>query len=223
MASNGRLPADQLGRITNAFNGDRAYLRKDAARAFMAMNAESERRFGITLRATSGRTAYRTYAAQEYFWDQYLHHGGNLAARPGTSNHGWGIAVDFATRQMRWVVDKIGAKYGFAKRWSDAPSEWWHIRFDPSKVTASLKIDRTLKRGMRGNDVKELQKDLRAVGRWGNHKNYRGHDRKVGTIFGAATQKALKGYQKSQGLKQDGVYGPKTRKHLEADAKRARR
>lgn len=223
MASNGRLPRSSLGRITNAFNGDAAYLRKDAARAFLAMNAESERRFGITLRPTSGRTAYRNYAAQEYFWDQYLHHGGPLAARPGTSNHGWGLAIDLATRQMRWVIDKIGAKYGFSKSWSDAQSEWWHILFNPSKVTANLDIDRTLKQGMRGNDVKELQKNLRAVGRWGNRRGYRGHDRQVGTVFGKATKVALKAYQRSQKLKADGVYGPNTRKHLEADARRARR
>lgn len=222
MASNGRLPQSQLGRITNAANGQAAWLRKDAAKAFMAMNTESERRYGVTLRSTSGRTAYRTYADQEYFWDLYLHHGGALAARPGTSNHGWGLAVDFATRQMRWIVDQIGAKYGFAKRWSDAQSEWWHILFSPSHVTANLNTERTLRLGSHGNDVKELQKDLRAVGRWGTKHGYRGHDRKVGTVFGLPTRAALRGYQKSQKLKQDGIYGPNTRRHLEADAKRAR-
>ena len=141
MASNGRLPSSSLTPITKAANGEQAYLRKDAARAFMAMNAESERRFGVTLRAASARVAYRTYAQQQYFWDLYVSGRGNLAARPGTSNHGLGLAIDLATEQMRRIVDKIGAKYGFAKKWSDAPSEWWHIKWAPEHCTADLTPD----------------------------------------------------------------------------------
>jgi hypothetical protein len=127
--ANGRLPKSALAPITKAANGEQAYLRKDAARAFMAMNAESERRFGVTLRVTSARVAYRPFADQEFFWDLYQHHGGALAAVPGTSNHGLGLAIDLATAQMRKIVDQIGAKYGFAKKWSDAPTEWWHIKW----------------------------------------------------------------------------------------------
>ena len=29
------------------------------------------------------------------------------------------------------MVDTIGAMYGWAKIWSDAPTEWWHIRYQP--------------------------------------------------------------------------------------------
>ena len=32
---------------------------------------------------------------------------------------------------MRSAIDRYGASYGWSKRWSDAPSEWWHIRYDP--------------------------------------------------------------------------------------------
>jgi D-alanyl-D-alanine dipeptidase len=131
MASNGFIPRSQLEPITRAANGEQAYLRADAARAFKAMNAESERRFGVTLRVASARTAYRPYRDQLYFWNLYVSGRGNLAARPGTSNHGWGIAVDISTGRMRQIIDQIGAKYGWAKRWSDAPSEWWHIRYRP--------------------------------------------------------------------------------------------
>lgn len=55
--------------------------------------------------------------------------GGNLAAHPGTSNHGAGIAVDVATPSMRAMIDHIGARYGWEKRTSDAPSEWWHLKW----------------------------------------------------------------------------------------------
>ena len=58
---------------------------------------------------------------------------GNLAARPGTSNHGWGTTVDVPQPAMRAAIDKHGASYGWSKRWSDAPSEWWHIRYDPAR------------------------------------------------------------------------------------------
>lgn len=134
--ANGRLPRSALAPITKAANGEQAYLRKDAARAFMAMNAESEARFGVTLRVTSARVAYRPLADQDFFWDQYQHHGGALAAVPGTSNHGLGLAIDLATAQMRRIVDQIGTKYGFAKKWSDAPTEWWHIKWRPGTYKA---------------------------------------------------------------------------------------
>lgn len=143
MSANGSLPQPDLGEIANATNGQRCYLRKDAARAFNAMNREARRKYGITLRTSSARTAYRSLADQQYFWDGWnaRRPGFNLAARPGTSNHGWGLAVDLATPAMRSVVDKIGRKYGFAKTWSDAPTEWWHLRWRPGKyaaVTAEL-------------------------------------------------------------------------------------
>jgi hypothetical protein len=124
MASNGRLPASDLAPIA----GGR--LRKDAAAAWNAMNAESRRRFGVTLLPLGPQSSYRTLPEQEWLWDHVLHaHDPNWVAKPGTSNHGWGLAVDLATPQMRRIVDQIGAKYGWAKRWSDAPVEWWHLRW----------------------------------------------------------------------------------------------
>jgi hypothetical protein len=33
------------------------------------------------------------------------------------------------------MVDRIGSKYGYSKRTSDAPSEWWHIKHEPSIQT----------------------------------------------------------------------------------------
>jgi hypothetical protein len=134
--SNGRIPDSALAPITKAVNGEQAYLIADAAKAFNAMNAESERRFGVTLRVSSARAAYRSYEDQEYFWRLYQSGQGNLAARPGTSNHGLGLAVDLATTQMRKIVDQIGSKYGWSKATSDAPSEWWHLKWKPGKYKA---------------------------------------------------------------------------------------
>jgi hypothetical protein len=164
--SNGRLKSSALAPITRAVNGEQAYLRKDAARAFNAMNAEAQK-LGVTLRVSSARSAYRPYSEQVYFWNLYLSGRGNLAARPGTSNHGLGLAVDLATPAMRAMVDRIGAKYGWAKAWSDAPSEWWHLRwregdyqavrkaadklagFSPSERRYIREYDRLLAKGKR--------------------------------------------------------------------------
>lgn len=136
MSTNGRLPAGDLAEIPRATNGDRCYLRRDAAAAFNAMNAESVRRYGVTLRTSSGRTAYRTLAQQHYFWDLHQRGQGALAARPGTSNHGLGLAVDLATPQMWAIVNRIGAKYGWQKRWSDAPTEPWHFKWKAARYPA---------------------------------------------------------------------------------------
>ena len=125
MASNGQLPSSDLAPIA----GGR--LRKDAAAGFNAMNQESREKYGVELRPTGPLSSYRDYAGQQQLWNAYQNGTGNLAAYPGTSNHGWGLAVDFATPQMRSIVDSIGAKYGWSKSWSDAPSEWWHILYQP--------------------------------------------------------------------------------------------
>lgn len=123
MSSNGRLKQSELGHIGNGL-----YLRKDAARAFNQLNAKVKKRFGRGLGVVS---AYRPYAKQQYLWNLYLSGRGNLAARPGTSNHGLGLAVDLDL-WSRQAIDKMGAPYGFSKKWSDAPSEYWHIVFSPA-------------------------------------------------------------------------------------------
>ena len=124
MAANGQLPAAALAPIAGG------QLEKTAAAAWNAMNVEA-RANGLELRPTGSMSSYRTYAQQVYLYDLYRSGRGNLAAVPGTSNHGWGLAVDLATTQMRAMLDRIGRKYGWAKEWSDAQSEWWHIKYRP--------------------------------------------------------------------------------------------
>lgn len=205
MASNGLLSASDL----KAIPGGR--LRRDAAWAWNAMNAESERRGWGTLRPLGAMSSYRTLAQQKYLWNLYVSGRGNLAARPGTSNHGWGLAVDCASQHVRWVVDQIGAKYGFAKRWSDAPGEWWHIRWRAGSypaVTAYRKAHthRVLRRGMSGSDVGKVQSRLAHLG-WHSvpSKGEKGHG-----YFGDATVRAVKRFQAKHNLKPDGIVGAGT-------------
>lgn len=122
MGANGLLSPDELAPIASG------QLRRDAAAAWNALNVEARKR-GVELRPTGSKSSYRTLDQQHELYRMYLAGTGNLAAKPGTSNHGWGLAVDLATQEMRAVVDQIGAAFGWAKQWSDAPSEWWHIRW----------------------------------------------------------------------------------------------
>lgn len=119
---NGQLPKKALSPIKNG------YLSKYAAGAWNAMNVEA-RKLGLELLPAGSLSSYRTFGQQRVLYAQYLN-GGNLAAIPGTSNHGWGLAVDVSTHDMRSMIDKIGEKYGWAKKWSDAPTEWWHIKYE---------------------------------------------------------------------------------------------
>lgn len=200
-SANGYIPRSALSPITRAVNGEQAYLVHEAAAAFMAMNAEAERDYGVTLRVSSARTAYRPYADQLYFWDQYLHHGGNLAARPGTSNHGWAMAVDLATPRMRQIVDKIGHKYGWAKEWSDAQSEWWHLRYR-SGVWHGHVGDPIIKKGSTQREaIRTLQKLLRAVG----YKSV-----SVNGKYDLRSRIAVRRFQRKHKLPVDGVVGART-------------
>ncbi|MBV9213911.1 MAG: D-alanyl-D-alanine carboxypeptidase family protein, partial [Actinobacteria bacterium] len=66
-------------------------------------------------------TAYRTYDEQVALYNEY---GYPRAAYPGTSNHGWGLAVDVAKKRMRAWIDAHGEAFGWGKH-GDAPDEWW--------------------------------------------------------------------------------------------------
>lgn len=196
---NGRLPSSMLAPIGGGY-----YLRKDAAAAFNAMSAAAQRKWGRPIRVVAG---YRTYARQVYFWNLWRSGRGNLAAHPGTSNHGWGLAVDLASKWDRWAVDQIGAAYGFAKRWSDAPSEWWHIKWIASRVTAHIPVPHpVLRAGQTGPTIKKLQHQLRSMG----FKSVPYAGKKGYGYFGASTKSAVKRVQKKHKLGADGIVGAKT-------------
>lgn len=125
MASNGQLPASMLSSIP----GGR--LENSAAASWLRMRAYIGGKTGVWICPTSPRCSYRPYGDQLYFWRLYTSGRGSLAARPGTSNHGWGTTVDTATRTMAAMINRYGAEFGWQKRWSDAPSEWWHFKYAP--------------------------------------------------------------------------------------------
>jgi murein DD-endopeptidase MepM/ murein hydrolase activator NlpD len=103
------------------------YLASGAAQAWNALRDASLRDYGVDLYPNGTLSAYRSYDQQAYLYDLYLSGQGAPADPPGTSSHELGTAVDVATPEMRWVVDQIGAGYGWGK--VHGPNEWWHVDY----------------------------------------------------------------------------------------------
>ena len=109
---NGRLDPGILKATKGQAAGPTVELVEPAARAWRALCAEAENA-GHILKISGPSSAYRTYAVQELIFRQrytttnngthgrlwegrywYKKPGVAAAAVPGTSNHGWGLAVD---------------------------------------------------------------------------------------------------------------------------------
>jgi len=93
---------------------------------------------GVLIKIASG---FRTIQRQEYFYSCYINkncNNGNLAAKPGTSNHGKGIALDLNTdcgsqtgpkpncgssKVYQWLL-KNANKYGFTRTVQSEPWHW---------------------------------------------------------------------------------------------------
>ncbi len=79
-----------------------------------------------------------------------------------------------------------------------------YISYDYSKQESDS-ITTLSKLGSRGEEVRKVQKKLKELG------YYKGS---VDGIYGTATQKAVKAFQKNCGITADGIAGPKTLKFL---------
>ncbi len=119
------VPAPGMGHIPSPWG--ELHLTPAAADAWNTMRAESLRLYGVDLYPDGTMSAYRTYEQQAYLYDLFLSGQGAPANPPGSSSHEYGTAVDVAIPEMRWVIDQIGANYGWGKL--HAPGEWWHVDY----------------------------------------------------------------------------------------------
>ena len=180
MASNGQIPSSWLGNVP----GSNAGLLKPAAAAYTAMHYHSLKTTGVSLAIVNGQVGrtYRSYARQVMAKQIY----GSNAATPGSSNHGWARAINLMTQAQRNAINRVGARYGFAKRCSDASWEWWHVTHNPGCTGATWKPAPP-----RPNPLRKLGKRQRAAAerllwhrrerkreaRTGKGGRYRRHDR----------------------------------------------
>ncbi|GAB3270291.1 M15 family metallopeptidase [Kineosporia babensis] len=126
---NGEIPLTALCPLASAPGH---HLRADAAFAFDQLSAAYAERFGTPICVTDSYREYRTqvrlYATKP-----------NLAARPGTSNHGWGTATDlcggiqnFGTPEHEWLFANAPGFGWFHPAWAQPDGsrpEAWHWEF----------------------------------------------------------------------------------------------
>ena len=250
--SNGDLPEGLLRSV-----GKGGKLHVNAARAFEALRADAKKH-GFDLVYTWGGT-YRPLAAQvslfERRYDSDYVEGRNVktgsrtwnghryykkknvaaAATPGTSNHGWGLAVDMALDSDRADgLDPDDAVYigpalnylwsraaDFGWSWELPKSEPWHLRYVAGdNIPAAVReYERLLSAGATPPpDSPEPDEPptlkLGATGDAVRHLQsalrVRGFMISVDGHFGPQTDRAVRAFQHRHGLTVDGVVGPKT-------------
>lgn len=160
--TNGKLPAHLLGLLDGnnlALPSDPARLRLDAAESWNRARAEVLDKTGYELTV---RGWNRSHAEQEKFffqrykagkaspfgdyrWYKGVRYGrtnGAAAAIPGTSNHGWGLAVDVVDFGAvgQWNHPRRVAAIGILKKhgWTDDEGrgkiqEPWHLVYNPAR------------------------------------------------------------------------------------------
>jgi len=136
--ANGRLPASMLCTLWDP----RRQLRSDAAVALAKLNLSYRARFGHNM---CFNDAYRSLV-QQY---RVKAERGGFAARPGTSEHGWGLAVDLcdgvengsSSATYQWMRQNAPG-YGWANpTWAlpggAGPYEPWHWEYLPGEKNLS--------------------------------------------------------------------------------------
>ena len=100
---------------------DGKWVEVKTAQSFLKMRAAAAKR-GVHIHVVSG---FRTMAQQRHLYSLYLQGRGNLAARPGYSNHQSGHALDLNTSApgVYSYLANHGRTYGFRRT---VPSEKWH-------------------------------------------------------------------------------------------------
>lgn len=133
---NGRIPASALSSI-----GDGHLLDPEAARQFNRMRAAAAIE-GVTITVSD---SYRSYAGQVAAKASK----GNLAATPGRSKHGCGLAVDIGSGR-EWIQQN-GERFGWiwptwARRPEDGGSKYepWHFEFGGSGSAAGSGVEESL-------------------------------------------------------------------------------
>ncbi|WP_432492510.1 M15 family metallopeptidase [Kineococcus auxinigenes] len=117
---NGKIPAGALSSIGQGSHTMWA----PAAQSYQELRAAAARD-GITIKVTD---SYRSYEQQvDVARRKGLYSQGGLAAKPGTSEHGWGLSLDLDLKGEALTWMRAHAKeFGFSE---NVPRESWHWTF----------------------------------------------------------------------------------------------
>lgn len=105
------------------------------ARLSKFIEAAAQNGYTITM-SGNDYGSWRPYSLQQYYYNCYLTkacNNGNLAAVPGSSNHGWGIASDLAFSSQSakyWAHDNCkayGLSFNLCQNIRGSCAEDWHI------------------------------------------------------------------------------------------------
>lgn len=165
---NGQLPESTLRRSVVGVD-----LRADASRSMDRIAKEFKKKAGIALVATDGyrELSGHRYAQREIFLARYeprktgggtfgdvrWYNGvryarirGAAAAIPGTSNHGWGLAVDLGsginvafTAKNHLIFAALAKRHGWSNAEGRSVNEPWHWTYNPARdryIWKSVKI-----------------------------------------------------------------------------------
>jgi len=120
---NGKIPANALEQVGNTNHK----LWAPAAESLTRMVSDAKAQ-GVTIGITD---SYRSFDEQvDVARRKGLYSQGGLAAKPGTSEHGWGMAtdLDLNAKATSWMKQH-GADYGFVNNVSREP---WHWAYKPA-------------------------------------------------------------------------------------------
>ncbi|KYH43113.1 peptidoglycan-binding protein [Branchiibius sp. NY16-3462-2] len=143
---NAQIPVSQLCAVNGAYNSPNSfdpgytvnttrYINCSAGRALDSLQAAYKAKFGHYANID---LAYRDWAEQQYWYNKL---GPAQANKPGTSNHGMGLAVDFQewhghTTEFDWGgvgsnwLRANGGKYGFTQPYAyGTTGESYHFNF----------------------------------------------------------------------------------------------
>ncbi len=113
--ANGKLPESML--VALSWDPEKTLIAAPAAADLGRLNTAFKKKFGKNLDID---LAYRTLETQKFFYQEL---GSYIAAKPGTSNHGWGLAIDvpesydysFKGKYYKWLKAN-SKKYNWVHR-----------------------------------------------------------------------------------------------------------
>lgn len=138
--ANGRLSTSDPNQLVSI--GDGHYLNPYVAQQYLKMKSDFERDTGLSFNISE---SYRSYSEQVRLYQKlgpYNPAKGGGAAKPGTSNHGLGLALDIrvsnSPQTLNWLRNNAG-KYGF----NNIAGENWHWEIKPNKIPPDFTPKRT--------------------------------------------------------------------------------